>query len=83
MDSWSIYNEVRDAVLKGLKIHQDVWIDPAFVPEGSRTVGRVTGWSAGDPFDGDTIEVHVDGDHIDVPRRALRSLTEPEFEVTA
>lgn len=67
-----IDHEIRDAVLRGLKMGQEVYVHPDWDPNVDQPKGKITGWSVG--IDGSEIEVLIAGEYIDVPRVALISV---------
>ena len=69
--SREIEKELRDAVLQGLKMQQEVRVHPDWLAHSP--TGTVTGWSMG--IYGHEVEVRVgEGEYIDVPREALISV---------
>ncbi len=68
-----IDHEIRDAVLKGLKMGQDVFVHPRAGQWLEPMAGRITGWAACDPFGPDTVEVKIGDYHFDVRRQDLIS----------
>ena len=72
----SFHTTLRDTVLQGLRMGQVVRVEGY---GGARCT--VTGWAAGHPWSGDTVEVRVESfdawgrvvsvDHVDVARAAV------------
>lgn len=73
MSSRDMYNEVRDAVLRGLKMGDAVRVHPNFGSEHQVLRGNIAGWSTG--WGPDMVDVRISEDEvIEVPRFAVISV---------